>query len=64
MRLTIDRQRCEGYGFCEQAAPSLIRLDDDGEVELLSDELRPSDAASAEAATRACPVAAVRVMEQ
>jgi ferredoxin len=64
MRLTVDRQRCEGYGFCEQAAPSLIRLDDAGEVELPMDELRPSDAAGAEAATRACPVGALRVVEQ
>ncbi|MTD54022.1 ferredoxin [Amycolatopsis pithecellobii] len=64
MKLTVDRDRCEGYGFCEQAAPSLLRLDDDGEVELLTDLLRPSDISSAEAATRACPVAALRVVEQ
>jgi ferredoxin len=62
MRIEVDRERCDGFGFCEQAAPELIRLDDDGEPEILTDAVPAELAGKAEAATRACPVAAVRVV--
>lgn len=61
MRIVLDRPRCEGHGLCEEAAPSLMHLDDDGElvldVEVVEDG--SDDAASAAAAVRVCPVAAL-----
>lgn len=61
MKILIDRSRCEGHGLCEEAAPSLMHLDDDGELVLDHDEVGGDVLAAAGAAVRACPVAALRL---
>lgn len=61
MRIVLDRPRCEGHGLCEEAAPSLMHLDDDGELVLDREELGDADLAPANAAARVCPVAALRI---
>ncbi|MDQ0382872.1 ferredoxin [Amycolatopsis thermophila] len=62
VRIEIDRHRCEGHGLCEQAAPEIFRLDDEGEVELLvPEDIVPELRVQAEAGVRVCPVAALRV---
>ncbi|MTD52994.1 ferredoxin [Amycolatopsis pithecellobii] len=61
MKLTVDRDRCEGYGLCAESAPQLMHLDEDGELVLDHEEVpAPSDSA-AEVAVRVCPVAALKV---
>lgn len=62
MKITLDRPRCEGHGLCEEAAPELMHLDDDGELILDIEEVPADDprAAAAGAAVRVCPVAALR----
>jgi ferredoxin len=58
-QLVVDWNRCEGYGMCQQAAPELLHLNDDDEpivdVEAISATQKPL----ADAAVRACPVAAL-----
>jgi ferredoxin len=61
MKLVLDRPRCEGHGLCEEAAPSLMHLDDDGELVLDLVEVPEAHAAAAGAAVRVCPVAALRL---
>ncbi|MFI6949987.1 ferredoxin [Streptomyces sp. NPDC050422] len=61
MRIVLDRPRCEGHGLCEEAAPRLMHLDDDGELVLDREEIDSADAAPANAAVRVCPVAALRI---
>lgn len=64
MRIDLDRARCEGHGLCEEAAPELMHLDDDGELVLDREEVSDGDAAAttqANAAVRVCPVAALRI---
>lgn len=63
MRLVVDRPRCEGHGLCEEAAPQLMHLDDEGELVVDRDEFEEgsADAAAASAAARVCPVAALRL---
>lgn len=61
MKLTVDRDRCEGYGLCVEAAPELMHLDDDGELVLDQDEVTPASSAEAQSAVRVCPVAALKV---
>ena len=60
MKMTLDRPRCEGHGLCEETAPDLMHLDDEGElvpdVERVDDHLD-----AARAAVRVCPVAALRL---
>jgi ferredoxin len=61
MKLVVDRPRCEGHGLCEEAAPSLLHLDDDGElvIDRADVEEGSGDVAAASAAVRVCPVAAL-----
>ena len=63
MRIELDRPRCEGHGLCEEEAPSLLHLDDEGELVLDRVEVAEgtTDAAAASAAVRVCPVAALRL---
>ena len=62
-RLRVDRRRCEGYGMCEQAAPQLLHLNDDDEVVIDAPEIPTSQKPLAEAAVRACPVAALALSD-
>ncbi len=63
MRIVLDRPRCEGHGLCEEAAPHLLHLDDEGELVIDVDEIgeQSADAAAASVAMRVCPVAALRL---
>ncbi|MFZ3395142.1 ferredoxin [Rhodococcus sp. 7Tela_A2] len=63
MNIILDRPRCEGHGLCEEAAPALMHLDDDGELIIDVGDL-PDDStelAAARAAVRVCPVAALKL---
>lgn len=61
MRIVLDRPRCEGHGLCEEAAPALMHLDDDGDLVIDREEVADGtpDAVAASAAARVCPVAAL-----
>ena len=61
MNLVLDRPRCEGHGLCEEAAPDLMYLDDEGELVLTSETVADADLDAARAAVRVCPVAALRL---
>ena len=63
MRIELDRPRCEGHGLCEEEAPDLMHLDDEGELVLDASEVVDGspEAAAASAAVRVCPVAALRL---
>lgn len=62
MKITLDRDTCEGHGLCEEAAPKLMHLDDDGDLVIdVSDVTEQADIDAARAAARVCPVAALRV---
>lgn len=61
MKLTLDRPRCEGHGLCEEAAPDLMHLDDDGDLVLTVEDVDASHEGAARAAVRVCPVAALRL---
>jgi ferredoxin len=61
MKILLDRLRCEGHGLCEEAAPDLMHLDDDGELVLAHMEVDGDLLAAANVAVRVCPVAALRL---
>ncbi|GLZ00731.1 hypothetical protein Acsp02_79830 [Actinoplanes sp. NBRC 103695] len=61
MDVTVDRKRCEGYGFCEEAAPELFTLDDAGELVVrFTGPVPPDQEREAVDAVRVCPVGALR----
>ncbi|GAB3596091.1 hypothetical protein CFAEC_04780 [Corynebacterium faecale] len=62
--LELDRPRCEGHGLCEEAAPHLMHLDDEGELILDVENINDSDLPAAQDAVRVCPVAALRLTAQ
>lgn len=65
LRIELDRSRCEGHGLCEEAAPHLMHLDDDGELVIdlpVLDEAEGADVEAAKAAVRVCPVAALKLV--
>lgn len=59
MHIIVNLSACEGHGLCQQAAPEVYELDDEGYVRLRHDEIDEALAASAEAGARVCPVAAL-----
>lgn len=62
MRVQVDYDRCEGHGLCEDVAPALFRIDDQGDlVTLFEGEQVPlGHEDGAVQAVRACPVSALR----
>lgn len=61
-RIELDRPRCEGHGLCEEAAPQLMHLDDDGELIIDQPEISDEDLDAARDAVRVCPVAALSLI--
>jgi ferredoxin len=62
MKAEVERDRCEGHGVCEQAAPDVFRLDDGGSLVILQEDVPAELEGRVEAAVRACPVAALRAV--
>lgn len=63
MKISADRERCEGHGVCVGQAPGLLDLDDDDIVVVLEagEDLTEQNLAKARVAAEACPVAALTV---
>jgi ferredoxin len=61
MKVTVDRELCQGHGQCEIVAPDMFTLDDDAySVALLDGGNVPADRETeARAATACCPVQAI-----
>lgn len=67
MKLSVDLARCEGHGLCEEAAPELFRLDDQGDLAVLIDVSAPIAAEhepAAASAVRVCPIGALRLSSE
>lgn len=60
--IELDRPRCEGHGLCEEAAPHLMHLDDDGELIIDKPDVGEEDLDAARDAVRVCPVAALKLV--
>ncbi len=61
MDISVDLAACEGHGLCQQVAPEVYELDDEGYVHLRVDTITPELEAAAAAGARVCPVAALKV---
>lgn len=61
--VTIDENRCEGHGLCQDTAPDIFELNDDGVAVVLHHPIPPALTRQAEAGVRVCPVAALRIAE-
>ena len=61
MKLLLDPTRCHGYGLCQEAAASLIDLDEFGYAAVRSQEVEPAQLAAARDAVTRCPNDALRL---
>jgi len=61
--ISVDRAKCEGLGMCEAMASDYFELDDDEQMHVLSEEVPDADRAHVYAATQACPVLALSLVD-
>lgn len=63
MRIIVDRDRCEGHGVCESAAPQLFQIDDEGDLVYHFDgrEIPEEYRDPATNSVLTCPVAALKM---
>ena len=62
-RIVVDRSRCTGLGMCEESAPGIFEIQDDGTMKLLQ-ECPPADRLrEVEAAVLGCPTEALSLVE-
>lgn len=65
MKVQVDSTKCEAYGTCAGEAPNLFELDDFGYATAVGAGLVPGgDEQIARDAVAACPVAAIRVLDE
>ncbi len=58
MKVQVDMAVCERYGHCVFEAPAVFELDDDGELQYVT-EPPDEELPGVQQAARACPVAAI-----
>lgn len=63
MRVTVDKDLCIGAGQCVVTAPDVFDQDDDGLVELLTDEPGEGDREAVKEAENVCPARVITVHE-
>jgi len=59
MRISVDRDRCEGLGMCESMAHEFFELDDDDVMHVLDETPGEEHRATVHAAVESCPVLAL-----
>lgn len=64
VKVTVDPDKCCGYGECVTVAPGLFQIGEDNRSRPLRDgELSQPDAAVAREASYSCPVEAIEITE-
>jgi len=64
VKVTVDPDKCCGYGECVAVAPNLFHIRDDNRAHLLREgDVSERDAALAREASYSCPVEAIEIME-
>lgn len=59
MKLTVDKQKCQGHAMCAAVAPSVYPLDDEGYVAFEHAEVDESDRSAATLGIETCPEQAI-----
>ena len=64
LRIVADRTVCEGHGMGEATSHEYFELDDTATVVVINEHPPESDRALVQAAVDACPVAALKLIEE
>ena len=63
MKISVDRDTCEGLGMCEAMAHEHFQLDDDDTMTVLDETPPESERDKVHAAVEACPVLALTLVD-
>lgn len=63
MKAQIDLDLCQGHGQCQESAPKVFEVRDDGFAYLLVDEIPAEEDANVRDAALRCPVEAIRLTD-
>ena len=63
LKASIDWDKCEGNGVCARVAPEIFSVDDEGNSDVLLEEVPENLRAKAMLAQRGCPTKAVIIEE-
>jgi ferredoxin len=63
MRVVVNRDLCEGNGYCVKEAPEVFALGDDDQAQILVEHPDPALRAKVERAVRRCPRNALTLVE-
>jgi ferredoxin len=63
MRIEADLTLCQGHAQCEEAAPEVFEVDDEGYVRVLAADPPEPLRDKVEQAIRRCPVAALKLTQ-
>jgi ferredoxin len=64
MRIVADRSVCEGHGMCEATSHEYFELDDTATVTVINETPPEEDRDLVRAAVDACPVSALKLIEE
>ncbi|WP_068399636.1 ferredoxin [Kribbia dieselivorans] len=59
MKIHLDRAKCTALGVCESMAPEWFEVNEDGDLDVLVDEVDEGQRERLEEIVRACPTAAL-----
>lgn len=63
MKILIDHTLCQGHGQCEEVAPNLFHVGDDGLARALKEAESADEVALTREAIRRCPADAITLSE-
>jgi len=63
VKVIVDRDLCESNGVCEGLVPSVFRINNDDELEILEEHPDESLRAKVQDAVRSCPKQALSLQE-
>jgi ferredoxin len=63
VRVVVDRDLCESNGVCEGLMPSVFRINDEDELDILQEHPDESLRAQVQDAVRSCPKQALSIEE-
>ena len=64
MKITVDRDRCQGHGVCESEAPEVFSVSKDRALTILDQAPPEARRAEVEAAVKYCPTGALQIEDE
>ena len=63
MKVSLDRERCQGHGRCYVLAPAVFGADDEGYGLVISEEVAPEQREAARKGAGNCPEDAITITD-